>query len=751
MKVQKRRWELSLMTHPAASVGLLLMLTGSTSAQTWQFNLPGRDYLATDRLVSAVVFHWFTSNGGQQTGPWPPVEGRVNWTGEPPFWIRQIKDIMDANTDVMYVHLMPADEQQRTNLFAAYAQLRAAGYDVPAIAPFLDPLITWSIRPAIDLSTSSGKDEFVAQYTRFFNQYFAANADPQAESHLLHIGGKVVLNTWHCNAGFTNNTASLTRGDVETRLAAAFGGTYPTFNHGIYMVATPNGTAPSFADEKIHQFSAALYYAKHTYNNRKAAGLKPGYWDQNIRDPGSFHARDGGTHYTDAWAYVNSVKTGGSNVDGESNALPIFHVNIESWNEYDEGSGIYAADPGPPYISPTNHGGHTDVWSSTNNPRQYIDTTAAYAAVFNDRPARDAVFLGCSGPTVPISAGHSFNVQIVARNQGNTAWNTSQGYRLGQPGPWLYRWTFDNDANGWSLTRNAFGTSGNTSYENGGWNAAYGQTGGGLQTRVGNVNSTLYTNGASAGFARSFHLDKPGNVLISFRWRLVIPGTFEGNEFGEGRFELDGQAHGMDGQSYLARFTGGPSISQDTGWRSYSLALALSGPADHVIELGAWNNRKSAADEYVDVYVDDVMVVDLDAPVAFGAARVLIDEAANEVADYGGIFRGRPVVFDIPLTAPRTPGLHHLGFQMLQEPAGWFGERLDVQVDVFIPGDFDRDNDVDQEDFGPLQQCLGEEGRPCPSGCENSDLDEDGDVDRNDLSVFQSCMAGPDQHSPCVD
>jgi hypothetical protein len=721
------------------------------SAQEWQFDLPGRDYLLTDRLVSTNVFHWFTSNGGQRTGPWRPVEGRQNWTGEPDFWVRQIKDIMDANIDVMYVHLMPDSEQQRINLFSAYAQLRADGYDVPAVAPFLDPLITWSILPPIDLATTAGKDQFVDQYIRFFTQYFSVNTDSQAESHLLHIGGKVVLNTWHCNSGYTNNTSSLTRSDVESRLSAAFGSTHPTFNNGIYMVATANGTTPGFTDEKIHQFSTLAYYDKQSYNNRKTAGLTPGYWDQNIRNPGSFVARAGGSHYTtDAWTHLNSVKAGGSGVDGESSALPIYHANITSWNEYDEGSGLYAADPGPPYIAPGNLSGNIDAWSSTNNPREYIDTTATYAAQFNDRPSRNARFLGHSVPALMLT-GRTVTAQIIIRNEGNAAWANTANYKLGQPGPYLHRWTFDNDAGGWTLTRNAFGTSGNTSYENGDWNAAYGESGGGLRTRVGGVNSTLYTNGASAAFAASFHLNSSANILISFKWRLVLPGTFESNEYGEARFELDNQLHGAEGQTYLARFTGGPTVAQDTGWRNYSVSLALAGPADHLIEIGGWNNRKNAADESVDVYVDDVSVVDLDAPTEFGPATVALDDAANETAAYGGVFRGRPAVFNISLTGPRTPGVYNLHFQMLQEGTTWFGPRLDLEVNVVVPGDFDRDYDVDQKDFGHLQACFSGSGQGFAAGCEDADLDDDGSVDQGDFSVFQSCMNGPARSLPCSD
>jgi hypothetical protein len=65
------------------------------------------------------------------------------------------------------------------------------------------------------------------------------------------------------------------------------------------------------------------------------------------------------------------------------------------------------------------------------------------------------------------------------------------------------------------------------------------------------------------------------------------------------------------------------------------------------------------------------------------------------------------------------------------------------------PGDFDKDADVDQEDFGLFQRCLSGEGQPYPAGCAYSDMDGDSDVDLNDFGRFQDCMEGPNQPSGC--
>jgi murein DD-endopeptidase MepM/ murein hydrolase activator NlpD len=62
-----------------------------------------------------------------------------------------------------------------------------------------------------------------------------------------------------------------------------------------------------------------------------------------------------------------------------------------------------------------------------------------------------------------------------------------------------------------------------------------------------------------------------------------------------------------------------------------------------------------------------------------------------------------------------------------------------------VPADFDRDGDVDQEDFGRLQACLSGAGVPqnVPA-CVNARLDSDEDVDAGDVAIFQRCLSGPD-------
>lgn len=394
-----------------------MLLVAGSHAATGLYT-PAPSFAMSDHTVSTSFFHWYTSTGGQVSGPWFPLEGRPAWTGEPEWWKSQIKQTMMANIDILYVHLYPGADEQRINLFTALNHLRNEGYDVPKVAPFLDPIIIWDVLPGDnDMATTGGKDKFVDQYIRFFNQYYSVNEDAYADDYIAKYDDRVILDSWHAFNTLTNISA-LTRADVMTRLQAEFG-TDSIFSNDIYMVApADNDPVYSFTDERTVQFEANEYFAPRWFNNMKTAQVKPGYWDQNIRDPGYLLPRDGGIHYTAAW---NSVAADPA----------LSRVYIESFNEYDEGSGIYAGDTdNSPWLKPGSKNTGTDTWSTTDDPYEYLKTTATGAAAFNSTPNHDAKILWHDLPDV-MEPGSTQTVSVVVRNTGDVSWTAAANYKFG--------------------------------------------------------------------------------------------------------------------------------------------------------------------------------------------------------------------------------------------------------------------------------------------------------------------------------
>ena len=74
---------------------------------------------------------------------------------------------------------------------------------------------------------------------------------------------------------------------------------------------------------------------------------------------------------------------------------------------------------------------------------------------------------------------------------------------------------------------------------------------------------------------------------------------------------------------------------------------------------------------------------------------------------------------------------------------------LTVRSYPYYTGDFDDDGDVDQDDFGWFQNCLGREAEPA---CAPANLNGLGAIDWSDFSKFRACMGGSAIYPPsnCV-
>ena len=97
-----------------------------------------------------------------------------------------------------------------------------------------------------------------------------------------------------------------------------------------------------------------------------------------------------------------------------------------------------------------------------------------------------------------------------------------------------------------------------------------------------------------------------------------------------------------------------------------------------------------------------------------------------------------------------TNGLlyYYRAFAYYEEGGRYYAGGVPAEATPAGPGDFDRDGDVDQEDFGFIQTCLDAPfvvpGNP---DCNQADFDGDTDVDQEDLTTFQDCMSGANVHA----
>jgi hypothetical protein len=277
------------------------------------------------------------------------------------------------------------------------------------------------------------------------------------------------------------------------------------------------GDALGIADDRVIQFVDTNPYR----TNGGALGrwqtlIMPGFWSA-LHPEWPMEPRNGGDTYRNGWNSTMALRNSGVDVK---------QVTLESWNEYGEGSGLYAANPVP---QPPPGDTHTDTWSDTNDPYEYIKTTADFAQQFNDTIDRDATILWNNFPTT-MQPGETGTYQVIVRNDGDLSWTGAAEFKFGE-------------------------------------------------------------------------------------------------------------------------------------------------------------------NESVD-------------PVLF-SSRTLIDDATNEIPTYGGIFRGRPITFDVELTAPMTAGVYMTHWSMTQEGVAWFGDELSLAITVALAGDYNGNGTVDAADYTVWRNNVG--------------------------------------------
>jgi len=135
-------------------------------------------------------------------------------------------------------------------------------------------------------------------------------------------------------------------------------------------------------------------------------------------------------------------------------------------------------------------------------------------------------------------------------------------------------------------------------------------------------------------------------------------------------------------------------------------------------------------------------------------ASILYNPSQNTVSAW---INGIPILTDYDLDGLSfTPSITRAGFTthcVDGFPADSiaidnFAVKVGINEPPSFPGDFDRDGDVDQQDFGHFQACMTGNGEAQNNpACAGTLFDDDEDVDTSDFSIFMGCMSGPNTPS----
>lgn len=167
---------------------------------------------------------------------------------------------------------------------------------------------------------------------------------------------------------------------------------------------------------------------------------------------------------------------------------------------------------------------------------------------------------------------------------------------------------FISDADDFNYIDDAFRGTSNPTFADGNYDPSQGFTGGALYLSVGGLNGDDIL-GMSGGWAIHFHTSSTSDVTISFRYRLEISGQFESDEWVEMLMSLDGTQFGSGGNDYVFQHVGGPQgPTIDSGWQLFEVTIYNVASGSHQLVIGAYNNKKTSSNEFVEVWIDDVVV-----------------------------------------------------------------------------------------------------------------------------------------------
>jgi len=217
--------------------------------------------------------------------------------------------------------------------------------------------------------------------------------------------------------------------------------------------------------------------------------------------------------------------------------------------------------------------------------------------------------------------------------------------------------TSQSPTGGFSYADNTFEGTTDAGSSDGVLDPADGSTGGGLTvTMGGKIFFAGFLNPpSSGGWSRTFVVDEAGVIPVRLRYRLLFDESFEGDEFGQALFELNGVKYGNGANNSLAEFFGGAGVDQDSGWQTFTANISL-GEGEHTILLGGYNNKSNSGNEVMQVFFDDVQIGSPRTPVPVCGPNSALTGSKVLSFTGGQLAPGQTCSFqvdvEIPLSAP---------------------------------------------------------------------------------------------------
>jgi len=233
------------------------------------------------------------------------------------FWRRQDRLVVDAGFNFIFFDVARGFPESMRNHLLALRAARAAGQEVPLVAPFFAPEAFECAPCRKDFAGVSGFGGLLEAMRSWFSMALSILGP---EGLATVDGRRVLVGLWFLPGAETAPEGMLD--EIGTILEAEFQVEPWWSTHRVWSGAG--------ADEINFLFNGLSPMQAGSGRN---ADLLVGFWNVEQPDDRRFRARAAGTTYETAWRRLLARRD------------EFDRVYVESWNEYTESSGLYPAVP----------------------------------------------------------------------------------------------------------------------------------------------------------------------------------------------------------------------------------------------------------------------------------------------------------------------------------------------------------------------------------------------------------------------
>ncbi|MGV7223149.1 MAG: hypothetical protein ACQ9MH_16660 [Nitrospinales bacterium] len=176
---------------------------------------------------------------------------------------------------------------------------------------------------------------------------------------------------------------------------------------------------------------------------------------------------------------------------------------------------------------------------------------------------------------------------------------------VGTCGSALLSGSFDSGQDGFTYSDDTFRGTNNPAFASGDYVSNGGYSGGALHVKLGG--DGVVSDGISGGWSKNFNMNTSGTARVVLSYRLVTQ-NYDDYECGQVLVAVDGKLVGFGQDDFVDEICG----RGDTGWQQVTLDVDNLSAGTHTLTVGGYNNEKTGPLEATEIFIDDIIVTQLD-------------------------------------------------------------------------------------------------------------------------------------------